>query len=219
MTDQLHKFNQEDEEVAMLNGRAVMNALACLGTEVNENDLLKVFTASNGQSNRLVQQEIKRILDCGVSGGFIARRGNNYDLPRLDDSYHVDSGSRKGTSGKRTIAKKGARPGVKLDFAVTPHGEPLTGTHLTISTIAGDFDDAPQEPHEPEAAKGHDESKAHLSVRDLGEFLVKAYDLAQGVPVRPSDAAAAGTPMDCSTPPRQTGTKRKGNFMRFGKEY
>lgn len=89
MTD--HLDNVDEENVVMLNGRSVMNALAYLNSEVTENELLKLFIGSNREPRDLVQQEIKRVLDDGVINGFIGRNGNKYGISSsMENLYQVD---------------------------------------------------------------------------------------------------------------------------------
>lgn len=85
-----HSNKFEEEEINILNGHCVIDALANV-TNVTENKLLKCFATSSAESHNLVQQELKRILDSGVSNGFIVKKGNKYELPRVENAYQVDA--------------------------------------------------------------------------------------------------------------------------------
>lgn len=78
---------QDDDQIKMLNGRYIMNALSFLNYEATENELLKHITQT-GQN--LDNEELKRILDYGVSNGFIMKNNNKYLLPSLDDVNQID---------------------------------------------------------------------------------------------------------------------------------
>lgn len=88
MTDNL--YESDVEQVIMLNGRSVMNALAFLNSEATENELLECFSASNLDARDLVQQELKRTLDNAVTNGFITRNDGKYSVPGLGKMYQVD---------------------------------------------------------------------------------------------------------------------------------
>lgn len=88
----------DDDQIQMLNGRCVMNAFAFLNYEATESELLEHVTTTSGHPQNVVKQELKRILDFGVSNGFIMKNGNRYLLPRWENVHQVDgppSGTQK----------------------------------------------------------------------------------------------------------------------------
>lgn len=79
----------DDDQIKMLNGRYLMRAIASLNYEATENELFRHITAT-GHSQNLVREELKRILDYGVSNGFIMKNHDKYLIPRLVDVHQVD---------------------------------------------------------------------------------------------------------------------------------
>lgn len=86
-----HSSNYEGQQI--INGRVLMNALAFLKYEASEDELFRNFVNSTGHPHELVKKELKRILHYGVSNGFLAKNGNKYLLPSLDNIYQLDAGS------------------------------------------------------------------------------------------------------------------------------
>lgn len=80
----------EEEEIGMLNGRCVTNALAIKRKETTKNELLQSFIASTDEPQDLVEDELTRILDIGVTDGFIVKLGNKYALPSLENIFEAD---------------------------------------------------------------------------------------------------------------------------------
>lgn len=84
---------EENQQIEMLNGQCVMQALAFLQRAVTEEDLMKCFNVSSHESLNLVQEELKGILDKGVDLGFIVKSGNEYALPST--TYEADGDESK----------------------------------------------------------------------------------------------------------------------------
>lgn len=78
---------EEGKQIAKLNGRSVMEALAFLNYDATESELSQLIISSTGQPAKPVRDEVKRILDYGVNRGFIIKVKNNYSLP---DVYQTD---------------------------------------------------------------------------------------------------------------------------------
>lgn len=82
----------EEEEITMLNGHCVINALASEKREITEDELLEYFIESTDVlSHNLVQRELNRILAVGVANGFISKNSNKYKLPSLENIYVADA--------------------------------------------------------------------------------------------------------------------------------
>lgn len=91
----------DGDQVKMLNGRYIMNALSFLNYEATENELLRHISVT-GQPQNLDSEELKRILDYGVINGFIIKNDNKYSLPNLDDVHQID-GSESSSSNESGI--------------------------------------------------------------------------------------------------------------------
>lgn len=83
--------SHDDDQINMINGRCIMNALSFLN-EATENELLRHITAT-GHPQNVVKAELKRVLECGVTNGFIMKNDKKYLLPRLGNVHQVDSGA------------------------------------------------------------------------------------------------------------------------------
>lgn len=81
----------EEQQMRMLNGRSVMNALAFMQNEATENELCEHIITLTGQPDDLVKQEVKRILHYGINNGFLVKNGKNFSLPSSKNVYHVDN--------------------------------------------------------------------------------------------------------------------------------
>lgn len=84
-----HSNRISDEEIEKFNVRCVVGALNSLKTEATEDEIIKCFsTSSDPQID--VQDEIKRVLDHGVTCGLIVRNANKYALPSREDEFQTD---------------------------------------------------------------------------------------------------------------------------------
>ncbi len=80
----------EIQETIRLNGEAVCTVLACMKNNATEREISDYIINCTGQPKDLVVQEVSRILNHGLSGGFFVKNGNVYKLPSQTDIYHAD---------------------------------------------------------------------------------------------------------------------------------
>lgn len=76
------------------NGQYVMATLRLLRSKATENELLRqIVSTVPGQPHKLVEQELRRILNNGVANGFVIKSGNEYllPIPQLYSAYQIDS--------------------------------------------------------------------------------------------------------------------------------
>lgn len=99
----------DGQQIKMFNGQSVMNSLKLMNYRATENELSKHITTCTGQPAELVEQEVKRILDHGISNGFILKNGNDYSLPYFKDVYHIDAdeGSDEDSEDDSSISSEG----------------------------------------------------------------------------------------------------------------
>lgn len=88
MVNHSNKF--EEETIGTFNGQCVMKALALQKNKITEEELLEQFITLTDEPHDLVEYELKRILYTGVATGFIAKTGNRYALPSLENRYEAD---------------------------------------------------------------------------------------------------------------------------------
>lgn len=86
-------YSDEEQQTKMINGRVVMNTLAFLEYKATEDELFHQIKASTKQQHKLVKRELKRILDYGISSGFLVRDGKNYSLPCFGNNLYQLDGS------------------------------------------------------------------------------------------------------------------------------
>lgn len=82
------KEEDEEKQVTKLNVRSVMNAFAMLNYDTTEREISQQIISFTGHPAKSVRHEVKRILDNGVSNGFIIQVKNKYLLP---GEYQTDS--------------------------------------------------------------------------------------------------------------------------------
>lgn len=90
MNSRNYKVVQEENEIVLLNGRCVLNALVLSKNGVTEDELLDCFIDSTHQPHKVLQ-ELQQILNKGVVHGFIVRNGDKYALPSLQNMHEADA--------------------------------------------------------------------------------------------------------------------------------
>lgn len=84
-----------------------------------------------GQSE---EREIKRVLRCVVSNGFIVKKGKYYSLPTFDNMYHMDADDEGIEDDDDDDAAPATHPGsdLGLDFLYEDQGQARAMTFMTF---------------------------------------------------------------------------------------
>lgn len=81
----------EEKQINKYNGQYVIATLSFLNSKATENELLKRIVSTTGKPHKLVELELKRILNIAVIHGFVMKIGNTYLLPSPQITYQIDS--------------------------------------------------------------------------------------------------------------------------------
>ncbi|XP_037033362.1 uncharacterized protein LOC119072274 [Bradysia coprophila] len=124
-----HLNKLDEDTIRVRNEHSVMDAIASQNNQITEDELFEQFIMSTDAPRDLIEYELKQILHNGLVGGFIAKTGNKYAIPTLENMYTADCDDSKGDERDRPDVTVRVEPAASTSSATRKRASTGPSSH------------------------------------------------------------------------------------------
>lgn len=99
--------NDDVNYIKLRNGHSTLSAIEDLGGSATARDITKLISNVLDEPEKDIRYEVNRVLKCGMSNGFLVKRGGKYSF--FNRPYQIDSGRRRSRTKRRTVSSLNSR--------------------------------------------------------------------------------------------------------------